>query len=210
MLKRLLIASTFLLFSTALYANPNGLASIQQTWDEITYTVPKEAQFRQFLTLIDTASQYAEDANHSPESLIWLAGSQSGAARAKGGLDALDLAKQAKENLERAIAADKTALEGAGLGILASLYHKVPGWPVGFGSDKKARKLFKEALEVNPNGLDSNYFYAEFLFDEKDYDEAAQYLEKAKQAPGKQGRPLATKARQQDIVELEAKLKEKR
>ena len=96
------------------------------------------------------------------------------------------------------------------MGILASLYHKVPGWPVGFGSDKKARKLFKEALEVNPNGLDSNYFYAEFLFDEKDYDEAAQYLEKAKQAPGKQGRPLATKARQQDIVELEAKLKEKR
>ena len=172
--------------------------------------MPKEAQFRQFLTLIDTTTQYAEDANHSPESLIWLAISQSGAARAKGGLDALDLAKQAKENLERAIAADKTALEGAGLGVLASLYHKVPGWPVSFGSDKKARKLFKEALEVNPNGLDANYFYAEFLFDEKDYDEAAQYLEKAKQAPGKQGRPLATKARQQDIVELEAKLKEKR
>lgn len=210
MLKRLLWIATFSLFSTALCANPNGLLSIQQTWDEITYTVPKEAQFPQFLTLIDTATHYAKETDYSPEALIWLAISQSGAARAKGGLDALDFAKQAKKNLEQAIATDKTALEGAGLGVLASLYHKVPGWPVSFGSDKKARKLFKEALAVNPNGLDANYFYAEFLFDEKDYKEAAQYLEKAKQAPGKTGRPLATEARQKEIAELEAKLKEKR
>lgn len=76
-----------------------------------------------------------------------------------------------KENLECVIVVDKMVLEGVGLGIFVFLYYKVSGWFVGFGSDKKVWKLFKEVFEVNFNGLDFNYFYVEFLFDEKDYDE---------------------------------------
>ena len=48
---------------------------------------------------------------------------------------------------------------------LGTLYYKVPGWPIGFGSDKKAREYLAKALDLNPTGIDPNYFMGEFLFD---------------------------------------------
>ena len=80
---------------------------------------------------------------------------------------------------------------------------------MGFGSDKKARKLLTKALELNPQGIDPNYFYAEFLTEERDYKAAMRYLQIAKQAPARPERPLADSGRQQEIATLERKLAKK-
>ena len=114
-----------------------------------------------------------------------------------------------KADLEQAIALDATALQGSAYTSLGVLYYKVPGWPVGFGSDKKARKLLTKALELNPQGIDPNYFYAEFLTEERDYKAAMRYLQIAKQAPARPERPLADSGRQQEIATLERKLAKK-
>ena len=58
------------------------------------------------------------------------------------------------------------ALDGSAYTSLGTLYYKVPGFPIGFGDHKKARQLLEAALKVNPDGIDSNYFYGEYLFDE--------------------------------------------
>ena len=104
--------------------------------------------------------------------------------------------------LEESLKLNETALNGSAYTSLATLYAKVPGWPIGFGSDKKAAQLLQKALEINPQGIDPNYFYAELLADKRDYNQAMRYLEQAKQAPARPGRESADAGRQQEIAAL--------
>lgn len=188
---------------------PSPLLSLQHQWAKVNYELKGEIQLNGFSALIAQAEKLVADTQGSAESLTWLAISQSSTASAKGGLGALDFAESAKENLERAIEKDEAVLEGTALTVLAALYHKVPGWPVSFGSDKKAEKLFKRALEVNPKGMDQNFFYAEYLFDEEEYEEAKKHLTLAEQSAGKANRPLADKMRREEIASLRQKLNDK-
>lgn len=94
---------------------------------------------------------------------------------------------------------DDKAMDGSAYTSLGTLYAKVPGWPIGFGDDDKAETMLKKALTINPTGIDSNYFYAQYLIDNNHYKEAETYLLKAQQAPARPSRPLADKGRQQEI-----------
>ena len=127
-------------------------------------------------------------------------------AGAKGGLGALGLAKKARASLEAALEIDPDALEGSAYTSLGTLYHKVPGFPLGFGSDKKARRFLLQALEIDPNGIDPNYFYGEFLLDEKQFAEARKYLERALAASPRPGRPIADQGRRREIQVLLQKI----
>ena len=66
--------------------------------------------------------------------------------------------------------------------------------------------LLEKALTINPQGIDPNYFYAEFLTEERDYKAAMSYIEKAKQAAPRPDRVSADQGRLQEIAALEAKL----
>jgi hypothetical protein len=80
----------------------------------------------------------------------------------------------------------------------------VPGWPVGFGDDDKAREMLAKGLALNPDGIDSNYFHADFLRDQKDWAGAEKALLKALAAPARPGREAADAGRR---AEAEAMLK---
>ena len=138
--------------------------------------------------------------------LIWSAIVKSTWAGAKGGLGALGLVKEAKAKLEIAIKQDPKALEGSAYTSLGSLYYQVPGWPVGFGDDEKAEKLLKQALAINPTGIDPNFFYGDFLLDQGDKAQAKVYLDKALAAPARPGREVADEGRRMEIRERLAKL----
>ena len=71
---------------------------------------------------------------------------------------------------------------------------------MGFGSDKKAVQLLQKALEINPDGIDSNFFYADYLLEKKEYEQAEKYLLKAQNAAPRPGRPVADAGRQQEIL----------
>ena len=60
---------------------------------------------------------------------------------------------------------------------------------MGFGDDDKAEELLTKALAIDPDGIDANYFYGDFLLREKRYGEAEQYLRKAQQAKPRPRRP---------------------
>ncbi|MCZ8529546.1 hypothetical protein [Alteromonas sp. PRIM-21] len=191
---------------TPVAASPDELLKLQQQWATVNYQLEGDAQLSAFSELIEQATKLVEQSENSAESLTWLAISQSSTASAKGGLGALDFAESAKENLERAIEKEESVLGGTALTVLAALYHKVPGWPVSFGSDKKAEKLFKRALEINPQGMDQNFFYAEYLFDDGEYEKAQAFLNRAQNAPEKANRPLADRKRREEIAALQARL----
>ncbi len=138
--------------------------------------------------------------------LIWAAIVKSSWAGAKGGLGALSLVKTAKQQLEQAIKQNPAALDGSAYTSLGSLYYQVPGWPVGFGNKAKAEQLLKQALAINPNGIDPNFFYGDYLLEQGRKAEARQALDKALAAPLRPGRELADQGRRKEIEERLAKL----
>ena len=138
-------------------------------------------------------------ANTSAPYLIWEAIIRSTYAGAKGGLGALDEVKQAKKLLEQAIKMDPTAMHGSAYTSLGSLYYQVPGWPIGFGDDKKAKDMLLKGLSYNPDGIDSNYFYGDYLLAHKNYQQAVVVFEKALKAAPRPGRESADTGRRAEI-----------
>jgi tetratricopeptide (TPR) repeat protein len=186
------------------------LLSIQQAWAKVNYETPAgDARAQAFEALEKRAEQFTQQHPTRAEALIWEGIIESSYAGAKGGLGALGLAKEARDNLEKALDIDPRALDGSAYTSLGTLYYRVPGFPVGFGDHDKAAKLLKKALEMNPNGIDPNYFYADFLFEQKQYADALKYLERAAKAPPRPGREAADKGRHAEIDALAAKVKAK-
>jgi len=186
------------------------LLSIQQAWAKVNYETPAgDARTQAFEALEKRAEKFTQQNPARAEALIWEGIVESSYAGAKGGLGALSLAKEARGNLEAALKINPKALDGSAYTSLGTLYYKVPGFPMGFGDHDKAGKLLTMALELNPNGIDPNYFYGEFLFEQGKYGEALKYLDKAARAAPRPGRESADKGRHAEINALTAKVKAK-
>lgn len=211
-MKKILISIVLLLISLSASAKMQSTPSlyeVQTRWAQINYQQEEgDARTEAFQTLIKDAEAMVSE-QPTAEHYIWLGIVQSTTAGAEGGLGALSYAKAARKSLEKALAIDENALQGSALTSLGVLYHKVPGWPIAFGSDKKAKRLLTQALKINPDGIDPNYFYAEFLYDEGDYQEAMMHLKKALSAPARPDRPLADEGRRGEIQSLIAKVDSK-
>lgn len=205
----ILTVASVLALSTVQADVMQDIKPLQSRWAEVNYQLDEEKREQAFAQLLEDADKVVASNQDKAEAYIWRGIITSSYAGAKGGLGALSLTEKSKADLERAIALDDSALQGSAYTSLGVLYYKVPGWPVGFGSDKKARLYLSKALELNPQGIDPNYFYAEFLLEERDYKNAMRYLEQAKQAPARPDRPLADSGRQQEIAALERKLAKK-
>jgi tetratricopeptide (TPR) repeat protein len=156
---------------------------VQGRWADIHYGLPEKQREAAFAELAERAGRAVAAEPEAAELRIWHGIVLSTWAGAKGGLGALGLVKEAKAELETALRLDPRALDGSAYTSLGSLYYQVPGWPVGFGDDAQAEKLLKQALAINPGGIDPNYFHGDFLSRQKRYAEARTALEKALAAP---------------------------
>ncbi len=179
--------------------------ALQQRWAEVNYLLKGKSQVEAFNTLIEDARKVTDTNAENAEAWIWSGIIRSSYAGAKGGLGALSAAKAAKADLEKGMTLNADALEGSAYTSLGVLYLNVPGWPVGFGDEEKGVEYLKKGLELSPAGIDSNYFYAEYLFKEDAYAESARYLNRALNAPARPGRELADEGRH---GEIEAMLQE--
>ncbi|HAT8549713.1 TPA: hypothetical protein I7218_00175 [Vibrio vulnificus] len=184
------------------------LQDVQSKWAVCQYQVEDEDQKIKCLeNLIMHNTAMLQQMPDNPELTVWLAINKASLAGAQGGLGALSLANEAKALLEKVIATAPNTLDGSAYTSLGSLYHKVPGWPLGFGDDEKAEEMLKKALEINPKGIDPNYFYGDFLAEDGRSKEAKVYLTRAKQAEPRLNRLLADKGRQLEIDAALEKLK---
>lgn len=210
----------FLLFILCLGALRVGTASasleddithLQTRWAEVNYQLEGKAQLSAFEQLVAEADSVTAAYPERAEGWIWSGIIKSTYAGANGGLGALSLAKASRKDLEQAIAIDPQALAGAACTSLGTLYYSVPGWPVGFGDRRKAEQLLKRALSIDPQGIDSNYFYGDFLLRQKRYDDARKHLLLAQHAAPRPGREVADAGRQREIAAaLERIVKETR
>lgn len=183
------------------------IQQLQSRWADIKYQLPEAEREKAFATLAADAEKLRTANADKPAYLIWEGIIRSTYAGAKGGLGALEQVKQAKKLFEQSIRIAPEALAGSAYTSLGSLYYQVPGWPVGFGDDKKAGEMLLKGLSYNPDGIDSNYFYGDYLLQQKQYAPALAALEKALKAPARPGRESADAGRRQEIEAAIAKVK---
>lgn len=197
-----------------LFADDNSLvapslAELQRLWAVANYQLAGKEQDEAFARLLVEAEDATKKETESAEYWIWDGIIKSSYAGAKGGLGALSLVKSSRRSLEKALELNGSALQGSAYTSLGVLYYKTPGWPIGFGDHKKAKELLQQALNINPDGIDANYFYGDYLIGEKEYLEAKNYLFKAKNAAPRVGREIADQGRQQEIAEALAVVEKK-
>jgi len=184
------------------------ITQLQQRWAEVNYQFRGKSQLSAFESLVKEADSVSKKYPDAAPAWLWSGIIKSTYAGAKGGLGALKFAKRSKADLERAIKIEPQVMNGSAYTSLGTLYFNVPGWPLGFGDDDKAEELLLKALAINPDGIDSNYFYGDYLFNESRYLEAEKFLLKAQGAPKRPNRPLADAGRQKEISAALIKVRE--
>lgn len=190
------------------------IALLQKEWAHIKYQISDEDRQLDAIHKLETqAASVTAKYPQNAEPKIWEGIILSTDAGIVKGLSALGKVEKAKELFETSLKQNPTALNGSAHTSLGSLYYQVPGWPVAFGDDEEAEKHLKQALQMNPNGIDPNFFYGDFLLQDNRYEEAKIYLSRALQAPDRPDRPLADAGRRQEIkaalAQIEQKMKDK-
>lgn len=207
---QLIFFMTSSVWSAQTWAISSQAQELQNEWAQIKYEAPAELKAPRFELLLKRADRYVSESSQDLELRVWRGIVESSYAGALGGLGALSHVKNARKDFEAVIAVQPSTLEGSALTSLGSLYYQVPGWPLSFGSDEKAQEYLSAGLKLNPNGIDPNYFYGDFLFKRKDYAGAERALRKALSAPDRPNRGLADRGRRQEIEALLAQISAKK
>jgi tetratricopeptide (TPR) repeat protein len=184
----------------------DSVHSLQREWELIRYQAPAAEREKRYEVLAARARKVSDSNPGRAEPLIWEGIIVSSWAGEKGGLGALGLVKQARDLYEQAIRIDGHALDGSAYNSLGVLYYKVPGWPLGFGDKARAKELLEKSLSINPKGIDPNFFYADYLVETKQPDQAIVFLERALNAPARPGRHVADAGRRDEARALLAKV----
>ena len=175
-----------------------SIVKLQHAWAKINYQTPEKEREAALKKLSEEAHQVSAANPGRPEPLIWEGIITSTLAKYQSTFSAGGTAKVARDLLLAAEKIDPNALEGSALTSLGSLYYKVPRF-VSFGDHVKARDYLERALKINPNGIDPNYFYAEFLLERGEQAKALEHFRKAQNAPPRPGREDADAGRKAEI-----------
>jgi tetratricopeptide (TPR) repeat protein len=203
-LRRLLVLlATMLALSSPAAADSvtSALDRIAAGWAQVQFATPdKDAKLAQIDRLLVSATSLEQANPGRPEPMVWrgvLMATKAGVVR---GWSSLGLVKDARSQLERAVAIAPDAAGGLGLMQLGILYQEVPGPPLAFGSRTKAKAYFQRALAIDPRGLATNLAYANFFIKGARYAEAEPLLERALAAPVDAGQPIADKGRRAEAA----------
>lgn len=213
MLRKLLVllmgAGAQMVAGQAGAASSDELRNIAHQWASARYEASGDERKVKLGEVIKSADEIAQKYPDQALSHLWAGVVRCSLAEVEGKLTALGLVKECRAQLEQSLAIDPNAEEGYAYGVLGTLYAKVPGWPIAFGDKKKADELLLKGVTIAPAGMNTNYFYAKFLYDQGDIQRARQYCARAITAvapyPPEQSLPVTI--RQREIRELDEKLK---
>jgi tetratricopeptide (TPR) repeat protein len=185
----------------------SAIAALENQWAAISYHTPKETQEAAFQALSRQADDLARQFPGQALPLAWRGIILCSWAEAQGGLQALDHVIAARDAFLQAKKIDAHIMNGTVDGYLGTLYHAVPGWPIGFGDRNKAAAYFRQAVSENPPSIDIGFLYGHYLFETGDYAQARQYLTAALAMPLRPDHVAYDNGRRQDIAETLAKMK---
>ena len=175
----LLVAVNFMPAHVKADALDLAVQKIESKWAHIHYNVAKEQQESAYKQLLIEVKALKVQHPDKAELIIQQAIIVASNAENINALNALNAIHHARDLLLRAIKLDPNASEGAAFVTLGSLYYMVPSWPIAYGDHDKAREMLKKALAIDPNTIDANYFYGDFLLSQGQQTEALTYFRRA-------------------------------
>lgn len=183
---------------------------LEHSWAHIVYQVKDhDAQLDQIDALRKDAANVVQRYPGRAEPLIWQGIITSEEAAIASVFTALGWAKDSRALFEQAEKIDPKALDAAVPTSLGTLYYRVPGFPLGFGDTDKARAYLEQAVKIAPDGMDANFFYGDFLYQQGQYAKAAQVLKHAQSLPPHPDRPVWDAGRRAEIRDLLGKVQRK-
>ncbi len=164
---------------------------IAEEWATIKYLSSSDSERQAKMDALgDQADGLVKRYPGRVEALIWDGIITSERASLTWGLSALNYASRARDILLEAQKIDPKALDAGASTSLGVLYYRVPGFPIGWGDTGKARQYLEQAVANAPNGRDAHYFYADFLYEQGEYQKAEQVLKVALSLPHHPERPV--------------------
>jgi tetratricopeptide (TPR) repeat protein len=175
-------------------------------WAHIKYQVKdREEQLKQIDALAKEAAVVVDRNPGNVEPLLWDGIITSEEAAMASLIHKLGLATSARKLFERAEEIDGPGPKGAVAMSLGVIYYRVPRFPMGFGDIDKARHYLETAIALDPNGLDANYFYGDFLLKRGEVEKGKATLTHALEAPPDTDRPVWDAGRRAEVRALLAK-----
>ncbi|KAA0012602.1 hypothetical protein F0A17_06555 [Billgrantia pellis] len=162
--------------------------SFKQRWERISTQQPEGERRAALKSLSEEAESLVAANAGEAQPLIWYGIIEASHARERSGLGALGSARSARKALEEAIELDPQGGNGSAYVTLGALYDRAPGRPLGFGNSDTAERMFQRALEIRPDGIDVNYYYAAFLEDEGRLGEAREHARRAVEGSAREDR----------------------
>jgi tetratricopeptide (TPR) repeat protein len=180
----------------------DAIAELQHGWTKVLYQSPADKKDATYRELSSRAQHVVEQFPGQVEPMIWEAIVLSSYAEYQNGLGALGKLKKARALLLAAQEKDTAALNATIPMVLGVIHYKAPGWPLSFGDKRKAREYLQAALRINPEGIDENFYYGDFLLRQDNPVNARIYLQKALDAAPRAGREDADHGRRSEIEQL--------
>jgi tetratricopeptide (TPR) repeat protein len=206
----LALGALLCLCGLALAGSPEEtLGALRERWSEVKYGLPAEKERAdQYHAFALQAREVAEANPYLAEPLVREGMALAAEAQARGGIRAYWLAQKARESLEESLKLDEGALHASAYTTLATLHARGLLWPFNVGKKNalRAEKYFRRALALDPQGIDPNFLYGEYLLGLYRLPEARGHLERALKAPLRPGEERADGARREEIQALLAKI----
>ncbi len=98
--------------------------------------------------------------------LFWKAAAMGKMAEDSGIVNAFRMLRPMEKMLLKVVTLDEKYENAGAHRALGRMYHKLPGFPISFGSNQKALAHLKRAHELFPRDIITRAFYAEVLYDE--------------------------------------------
>lgn len=200
------IGSTLALSPLAAIAFESELFSLQNRWEHTVTALPANQRVSTLKSLAEEAGQLAGQYSDEAEVLVWQGIILASYARERGGLGALGTAGDARDVLEQAITIDPQGVNGSAYVTLGALYDRAPGRPLGFGNSNTAERMFQRALEIRPDGIDVNYYYAAFLKEEGNAQAAREHAQRAVNGTARDNRQASDEALRRDAETMLSQL----
>lgn len=183
-----------LCWSTAIFGASfsETVGQIESTWTQIRYVLPKPEKAKAYRRLLAASNDLLQHHPNSIEAIYWQAMVKINLAEYENKLEALNIIHEVRGAFNQVIAINPNFKQGSAYVVLGTLYYKIPSWPIAYGDKHEAEKLLKKGLEINPDGIDSNYFYGDYLQSQNRFEEAQLYFNKAIAASASQGQNLGT------------------
>lgn len=137
----------------------------------------KERRIQLFENAIETADQALALNANDVRGLFWKAAAMGKVAEDSGIINALRMLRPMESMLLKVIELDEHYENAGAHRALGRMYHQLPGFPISFGSNRKALMHLKRAHELFPRDVITRAFYAELLYDSGRKAEARKHAE---------------------------------